>query len=363
MNIINYLSRIRDFRRKQGLRYPLIMVLLITIMSIMAGRCRQREIASFARANQTELTKFFKVRKNRIPSHVTFREVLRNVDFEELISVFDDWAAQYVTLEKDEWLSIDGKALASTVTDSQSSYQNFVSLVSIFSHRRGQVLKAAKLENKKQSEIPTVRELIETLELKGVVFTLDALRCQKKTTQVITKSGNGYVIQVKGNQPKLFGSLREIAETQEPISTFLSDECPRGRQEKRITNIFPVPSHLSADWSEIRRLIHVERLSSKNGESSHTHHYYISSLSSDNAETFAKGIRGHRSIGNRLHWVKDVIQHEDSSGIRKGNGIGTLSILKNMAINFCRGLGSDSIKEAGIHFSSNVKELLAYFRT
>ena len=171
------------------------------------------------------------------------------------------------------------------------------------------------------------------------------------------------MIQVKANQPNLLQSIKETVSTEPSISTFLSDERSRGRQEKRITNIFPAPSNISEDWSGIKRVIHVERLTSKNGESSHTHHYYISSLSLNEAEIFAKGIRGHWSIENRLHWVKDVIQHEDSSGISKGNGVETLSILKNLAINLCRGLGFDSIKEAGIHFSSNVKELLLHFRT
>ena len=88
-----------------------------------------------------------------------------------------------MSLEEEEWTSLDGKALASTVTDYASSYQNFVSLVSLFSHTRGQVLRAAKLENQKCSEIPTVRELIEALDLTGVVFSLDALHCQKKPSK------------------------------------------------------------------------------------------------------------------------------------------------------------------------------------
>jgi hypothetical protein len=58
-----------------------------------------------------------------------------------------------------------------------------------------------------------------------------------------------------------------------------------------------------------------------------------------------------------------VIQYEDDSGIKKGNGIETLSILKNVAINISRELGFDSIKGATIHFASNVKELMEYFRT
>lgn len=187
MNLIKHLQQIPDFRRKQGLRYPLPAVLLMTIMSIMSGRCRYREIAAFAKANQKDLLKFFHLKKRkRLPSHVSFRTVLKGVNFDEVLSAFNNWAEQYVTLEEEEWMSVDGKALASTVTDYASSYQNFVSLVSVFSHKRGQVLRAAKLENKKCSEIPTVQELIEALDLTGVVFSLDSLHCQKKLSKPLS---------------------------------------------------------------------------------------------------------------------------------------------------------------------------------
>jgi len=57
----------------------------------------------------------------------------------------------YVTIESKEWISIDGKALGSTVTEYDSSYQNFVSFISVFTHKRGQVIASALLENKKSS--------------------------------------------------------------------------------------------------------------------------------------------------------------------------------------------------------------------
>ena len=85
-----------------------------------------------------------------------------------------------MVIQDGDRFSIDGKALNSTVTDCSDSYQNFVSMISVFSHKQGQVLKIAKLENKKSSEIPTVEELIKALDLKNLVFTLDALHCQKK---------------------------------------------------------------------------------------------------------------------------------------------------------------------------------------
>ena len=90
------------------------------------------------------------------------------------------WAQQYVDLKEGDWLAVDGKVLNSTITDCNNSYQNFVTMVSVFAHKRGQVLHVAKMENKKESEIPTVRALLESLDIQGCVFSMDALHCQKK---------------------------------------------------------------------------------------------------------------------------------------------------------------------------------------
>lgn len=180
MNLIEFLYQVKDFRRQQGQRFALVPLLLIVIMSIMTGNTGYREIERFALANQKIFIRFFKSRKKKLPSYVTYREVIKGLDFESVLTIFHQWAQQYVKIEKGEMVAMDGKSLNSTVTDYSDSYQNFVSMVSIFSHKQGQVLKMAKLENKKSSEIPTVRELIKALELKGITFTLDALHCQKK---------------------------------------------------------------------------------------------------------------------------------------------------------------------------------------
>lgn len=49
----------------------------------------------------------------------------------------------------------------------------------IFTEKRGLVLSLSKLENKQGSEISTVQNLIALLDIEGVVFSLDALHCQK----------------------------------------------------------------------------------------------------------------------------------------------------------------------------------------
>ena len=185
----------------------------------------------------------------------------------------------------------------------------------------------------------------------------------KKTVKAVIDSGNDDIIQVKLNQPTLFQSILTAFDTQTPSLSAFHEENSRGRHETRTAHILEAAEDMKNIWKGLQRVIHVERRFVRKGKETQSHHYYISSLASDDAELFAEGIRGHWSIENRLHWVKDVIQHEDGSGIEKGNGIETLSILKNVAINISRELGFDSIKGAAIHFASNIKKLMDHLRT
>jgi hypothetical protein len=86
----------------------------------------------------------------------------------------------YVEIEPEEWLSIDGKSIKGTVNDFDKSYQNFVSLVSVYSHHQGVVVALEQFENKENSELKVVQHLLEVLHLEQVVLTLDALHTQKK---------------------------------------------------------------------------------------------------------------------------------------------------------------------------------------
>ncbi len=57
--------------------------------------------------------------------------------------------------------------------------QNFVNLVSVYSSQLGVVLASQQFESKKSSELKVVQTMIEASHLEGVVFTMDALHCQK----------------------------------------------------------------------------------------------------------------------------------------------------------------------------------------
>jgi hypothetical protein len=56
--------------------------------------------------------------------------------------------------------------------------------------------------------------------------------------------------------------------------------------------------------------------------------------------------RGHWSIENRLHWVRDVTFDEDRCRIRKGAGAQNMACLRNLAISLLRMAGARYIPTA-----------------
>jgi len=167
MNLMELFSEIRDFRRAEGRRYPLAPMLIIIVMSVICGRICYREIAGFAKAGKDEFQKYFGLKRNEMPSHVTFREIIQRTGFEEICQTFEKWAKNYVSIEKGDWLSADGKCIRSAVSDYSKSWQDSVSPVSIFAQKQGRIIRIAKLSSRKSSEIPAVEEPVQLPDLEG----------------------------------------------------------------------------------------------------------------------------------------------------------------------------------------------------
>lgn len=174
---------------------------------------------------------------------------------------------------------------------------------------------------------------------------------------MILDSKNNYLVKVKGNQPKLLKSIKEIVDTSSVISSFTEEQTKRGRKEKRITKLYLPKSKIPDGWPKLNRIIHVERIFESKKVLHQTQSYYISSFLSKDAAKFSKGIRGHWFIENKLHWVKDVIQKEDITRHKSGYAAINMSIIRNIGINIIRGNEYESVKYATLFFASNVKEL------
>jgi predicted transposase YbfD/YdcC len=79
----------------------------------------------------------------------------------------------------------------------------------------------------------------------------------------------------------------------------------------------------------------VERETERDGKRTRERRYYLGSIPLD-AATFARAVRGHWGIENRLHWVLDVVFRDDLARLRSGHGPANMAVVKHMAINLLR---------------------------
>lgn len=162
-------QRVDDPRRSQGLRVAMDQIFSIIIISNLCGHFGGRAIAKFGKLYQTTFSELLEL-KHPVPSHVTFSDLLNRVDEKQLISAFNEWASNYVHLEKGELVSGDGKALGSTVKKAHHKNQTFTGIVSLFCQKSGLVHSVQKYENAKVSEQNIVRFLVKKLKAKGLVL-------------------------------------------------------------------------------------------------------------------------------------------------------------------------------------------------
>ncbi len=178
MTLHEALSGFKDHRRKQGQRFPIASYLEMIVLAGMSGYFGINSIGRFIKNNADYFIERYNL-LHGVPSQTGIYNFLKELNYEELNKVLVKWMRQY-TDDDDVWMSIDGKALASTVANANNSKQDYKSIVSLFCNNKSIVVSTKGFDNKKDNEIGAVQELIETLEMKGITMTLDALHCQKK---------------------------------------------------------------------------------------------------------------------------------------------------------------------------------------
>jgi hypothetical protein len=178
MTLIESFSQLTDPRRPQGMRTSIEQIFSMVVISNLCGYFGFRPVHNFSKVH-SELFKKELGLKHKIPSHVTFRELMIRIDQDELIKCFNNWSSHYVPVEEGDWISGDGKALASTVSNAHNSKQDYQAIVSMFCHRSGLVRLIGEYRNAKKGEREIVISLLEHLRGMGLIIRLDALHTQK----------------------------------------------------------------------------------------------------------------------------------------------------------------------------------------
>jgi len=183
MSLLDELKSIRDRRTKP--RYPQWVILVLVIMGTMSKHYGYRSLSRFVIRHQAALLELMGLPHERLPCRSTLRNVMIHLDYEALTEAFNRWALGSEALGDSEGLThlaTDGKAVKASVEDYSQSYQDFVSLVSMFNVATGQVVALAPRHSKDTSEVATVRQLLKQLELSEVCISLDALHTKKRSS-------------------------------------------------------------------------------------------------------------------------------------------------------------------------------------
>jgi predicted transposase YbfD/YdcC len=133
-----------------------------------------------------------------------------------------------------------------------------------------------------------------------------------------------------------------------------------GRRERRTLKATTALNEY-LNWPGVAQVGQVESEVVKEGKTTHETRYFITSVSRTvgDAGQLLKWVRGHWSIENRSHYVRDVTMGEDSSRIRKRSGPQVLAALRNATISFLRNTGATNIAEAIRRNASQVSQLFA----
>jgi predicted transposase YbfD/YdcC len=358
LSLVAHFKDLADPRIDRTKDHALIDVLVIAVCTLLCGGEGFNDMEDFGQAKE-EWFRTFLTLTNGIPSHDTFNRVFAALDPKGFLECFLRWTQSLRQAIEKEIVAVDGKALRRAM----NKKENFKYVVSAWAESNSLVLGQLKVTDK-SNEITAVPELLRVLELSGCIVTLDAMGCQKKIAKEIIEADADYVLALKGNQETVHEEVKSfldatIVEAQAPrpagapvpkaaarLAQVKTVEKDHGRIE---TRHYYQSDQLGwfADldkWEGLKSVGVVESTRDIEGVKSVERRYYLSSLPLD-VELFARAVRSHWGVENKLHWVMDVCFNEDQSRARTGYAAENLATLRRLALNL---LKKETTKRRGI---------------
>lgn len=335
VDLIHYFNDLDDPRIDRNKLHALPDILLIVFCGAICGVETWEDFVDFGHSKIGFLRKYADL-KNGIPSKNTFNRVISSLDPEAFKRCFLRWVHDFKQ-ELGNVVAIDGKTLRRSYD--KANERSAIHMVSAYASEARLVLAQEKV-SEKSNEITAIPKLIDTLNIKGAVVTIDAMGCQKAISEKIIEAGGDYVLAVKGNQNTLhseiarhFNHLFDMTHNKH-VDVSTQKNQSRGRLESRKCLTTDDLEWLSVreHWRGIRSVAVVEAKRAVDGVTTTETRYYISSLASD-ADSLNSIIRAHWGVENSLHWVMDVVFGEDNSRIRSHHGAENMSMIKHVALN------------------------------
>jgi len=329
-----FLSLIKDPRIERSRRHPLQTIVVLSLLAVISGADDFVAIERYGKAKQAWLSTFLDL-SGGVPSHDTIGRVFALLDTTALAEAFRRWTLAMAVSSREKLIAIDGKALRHSFK--HAGDHAFVHMVSAWSASNGVVLGQVKTDDK-SNEIDAIPKLLDLIDVKGTLVTIDAAGTQTAIADKIVSKGGDYMLAVKGNQPTLHESIMEHFAQHGvgycSLDFFETTDEAHGRHEHRQVWVSQqLDAIQSAErWSKLSSLVHIRatRTTSTGGQSTEDRYYICSRRIS--AKDAMAAVRSHWGIENSLHWVLDVAFREDDCRVRAGNAAANLSAVRQLAL-------------------------------
>jgi predicted transposase YbfD/YdcC len=341
-------ERVKDPRKKRGVRYPLPLILSLIVLGKVAGMKTLAAIAHWVRLRKEDVAKEFHLEYARFPCAATYSNLLQEVDLQEVTEAIAGCLTKQAATwrcenepsrlsnqngkQEKEHVALDGKTMRGTLKH-DCAEQTPVHLLALYEVQTGLVLAQEKMEEK-ENEISAAKDLLTPLHLKGRLFTADAIHTQKDHCLRIHCSGGAYSLIVKKNHPLMWEDLHLFFQDKEADRrtwrTAKETEKGHGRICTReitvTTDLIPL---FAKEWPAIAQVFRIVRTTRKKGKTTCEIFYGITSLTPQQAspKKLLTIQRDHWKIENRLHYRRDVTLGEDSSQVRKKHAPAILAAL------------------------------------
>ena len=198
--------QVPEFRRKQGLAFPLAGMLALIALAAFSGVTKGYEdLADYAATLSQSQLRALKFRTDRhtgrvrCPGRTTFQRVLTGVDAPLLEQVLLLWQEQVLGPVQDRLVIFDGKEIRHADVASVSAVSG-----------AGRWLGSTPVQAE-SNEIPAARELLGKLDVVDKILLADAAHTQVATVQqILYDQGGDYLLTVKENQKNLFETLATL---------------------------------------------------------------------------------------------------------------------------------------------------------
>lgn len=340
-SLLEHFSAIKDNRQPCKVMYPLGEVLLLVVCGTLAA-CDDYDDIVLWGGKHLDFLRRLQPYHFGIPCADWLRVVMNRIGPELFASCFLGFVAERLPQVVGQ-IAIDGKT--SRRSHARAKGREPLHMVSAWAARQRLVL-GQQATDAKSNEITAIPLLLERLELTGALVTIDAMGTQAAIAETIVKRGGDYLLALKANWPTTCAEVeRFFADPTETLrqQPFQTTDNDHGRLEIRRHRVCHDIAWLFSErrypgepnFPHLAMIGMVETEVMRNAKSEHERRYYLSSAKLD-AEAFARAVRTHWHVENRLHWVLDVIFHDDLARLRTQYGPHNMAVVKHIAINLVR---------------------------